>query len=155
MEKDNENDDSRKNIEILKDLQQSEATLHWQRNGFFLLASSILLVAVGQFHTNLIGLSFGILGLMMNSVWLLIQYRSSEYIKKWKSKEKEQEKKLKAPPDLYSGEVRGYEMRRLAILLPLPFIMIWGVVFALSIYGIVNHVNMIPISASSLNSTLP
>src|SRR2546427_8772521 len=113
MEKDNENDDSRKNIEILKDLQQSEATLHWQRNGFFLLASSILLIAVGQFRTNIIGLAFGILGVVMNSIWLSIQYRSSEYIREWKAQVEKLQADLQssAKLDLFTSKAKGIQMR--------------------------------------------
>ena len=154
MEKDSEKDDNRKNVEMLKDLQQSEAGLHWQRNGFFLLASSILLVALGQFHNSIIGVSFGILGLMLNSIWLLIQYRSSEYIREWKGKVDEIEAKLKSPAGLYTKKVGGIQMRKLAMLLPAPFLMIWGVVFAQSAYYLYNHVYLIPIS-SSLNATMP
>lgn len=124
------------NFEIIKkltEMQHTEATLHWTRNGFFLLSSSILLVALGQFQTPYLMLSFGILGLMMNIVWLFIQYRSSEYIKHWKNKVKDLEGDPKSSADIYSQKVGGYEMRKLAFLLPFPFILIWAVVFGQAI----------------------
>jgi len=117
-------------IKLLNERQHNEADLHWKRNGFFLLSSSILLIALGQFHIPAIGLAFAILGLMLNSVWLLIQYRSSEYIKWYKAKVKELEKGLTSPPEIYPDNLGGIQMRKLAMLLPLPFLMIWGWVLA-------------------------
>ncbi len=116
---------SESDIDRLTKLQQSEASLHWKRNGFFLLSSSILLVAVSQFESFFLMIAFGILGIVMNIVWLGIQYRSSEYIKQWKTKVTELEKKLESTADTYSEKVKGIEMRKLALVLPFPFLMIW------------------------------
>lgn len=116
-------------IKILKEMQHTEADLHWKRNGFFLLSSSILLVALGQLKDiQFISFSFGMLGLVLNVIWFLIQYRSSEYIKEWKRQVKELTK-IVGSPDLYSSNVGGIEMRKLALVLPLPFLLIWGVIF--------------------------
>lgn len=114
-------------IRLLNKRQHDEADLHWKRNGFFLLSSSILLVALGQFHIPSIAIAFAIMGLGMNTIWLLIQYRSSEYIRWYKSKVKELEKKVTNPPEIYPENIGGKEMRKLAMLLPLPFLFIWGV----------------------------
>ncbi len=112
-------------VDRLTKLQQSEASLHWKRNGFFLLSSSILLIAVSQFESRFLMIAFGILGVMMNIIWLGIQYRSSEYIKKWKSKVTELEKSTGSSADTFSEQVKGIEMRKLALALPFPFLMIW------------------------------
>ena len=123
-------------IKKLSDMQHSEADLHWKRNGFFLLSSSILLLALSQFQLPLLMIAFAILGLMLNAIWILIQYRSSEYIKHWKKRVKKLEESLHNPPDIYSPKVGGYEMRKLAFLLPFPFIMIWASVLGQALYDL-------------------
>lgn len=108
----------------LSETQYREATLHWTRNGFFLLSSSIMLLAISQFEGAFLMISFGTIGIMLNIIWLLIQYRSSEYIKNWKDQVKDLEKNGTAKT--YSEKVGGFEMRKLAMLLPLPFLIIWS-----------------------------
>lgn len=122
----------------LSEMQQREATLHWTRNGFFLLSSSIMLLALSQFEGKSIMLAFGFIGIMLNIIWLLIQYRSSEYIKNWKNQVKELEKNKVT--DRYSEKVGGYEMRKLALLLPIPFIIIWAVIM---VQSILEHVQIL------------
>ena len=112
-------------IKRLSEMQQREATLHWTRNGFFLLSSSIMLLALSQFEGSFLMSAFGVIGIMLNTIWLFIQYRSSEYIKNWKN----QVKSLETDDvETYSEKVGGYEMRKLAFLLPFPFIIIWSAI---------------------------
>lgn len=120
---------------FLKESQQKEAELHWKRNGFFLLTSSILLVALSRLPDNTLMISFGILGLFLNIIWLGIQHRSSEYIKNYKNQAKNLQKD--GTPDPYSKDVGGYEMRHLTLLLPFPFIMIWGIIFVQTLLKII------------------
>jgi len=112
-------------VKRLSEMQQKEATLHWTRNGFFLLSSSIMLLALSQFEGSFLMIAFGVIGVMLNIIWLFIQYRSSEYIKNWKSQVKSLET---GDVETYSENVGGYEMRKLALLLPFPFIIIWSAV---------------------------
>jgi len=70
-------------------------------------------------------IAFGGIGVMLNIIWLLIQHRSSEYIKNWKNQVKALEPK---DTETYSENVGGYEMRKLALLLPFPFIIIWSAI---------------------------
>lgn len=119
-------------IKRLTETQHREASLHWNRNGFFLLSSSIMLLALSQFEQQSLMIAFGIVGLMLNIIWLFIQYRSSEYIKNWKNQVKKLEKGKDAA-DTYSEDVGGYEMRKLAMLLPFPFLIIWAVVLGLGL----------------------
>ena len=116
----------------LSEMQQKEATLHWTRNGFFLLSSSIMLLALSQFEGDNLMIVFGFIGVMLNIIWLMIQYRSSEYIKNWKKQVKDIEKDKEI--DTYSEDVGGYEMRKLSMLLPLPFIIIWSVILGQSVF---------------------
>ena len=119
----NDND----NIEQHKTLvtiQQSESRLHWQRNNVFLIVSSIFLLAFSQFDDKIIQLIISIGALLLNLAWLLIQHRSSSYIKVWKKEAKKLEKERNVPP-IYSGKVKGIQMRHLAYLLPIVFIIVW------------------------------
>ena len=124
----------------LTETQHREASLHWTRNGFFLLSSSIMLLALSQFEVASITISFGVIGIMLNIIWLLIQYRSSEYIKDWKNQVKELERD-KNSIDTYSGKVGGYEMRKLAMLLPVPFLIIWSSFLIQGFYDYCQNVN--------------
>jgi len=112
-------------VKRLSEMQQKEATLHWTRNGFFLLSSSIMLLALSQFEGSFLMIAFGVIGVMLNIIWLFIQYRSSEYIKNWKNQVKSLET---GDVETYSENVGGYEMRKLALLLPFPFIIIWSAI---------------------------
>ncbi len=119
-------------VRLFAKMQQSEAKLHWRRNSYFLLVSSILLVALSQFKIEFLPFFIGILGLVLNIVWFFIQYRSSQYIKYWKT----QAQKLATPsmPNIYP-ELGGVEIRKLAYILPATFIMIWIVVIILAVTG--------------------
>ena len=105
-------------------IQQSEATLHWQRNNVFLIVSSVFLLAFSQFDDNTTQLIISIGALLLNIAWLLIQHRSSSYIKVWKQEAKQLENRTKIPP-IYSGKVKGIQMRHLAYSLPIVFIILW------------------------------
>ena len=124
-------EDYRDKSKELSEMQQREATLHWTRNGFFLLSSSIMLLALSQFEGTSLMLAFGFIGTMLNIIWLMIQHRSSEYIKNWKNQVKELEKDKTT--NTYSEKVGGYEMRKLSLLLPFPFIIIWSVIMVQSV----------------------
>src|SRR5207245_498668 len=121
-------DEALRKLELFTKMQQSEAGLHWQRNSYFLLVSSILLVAASQFSSRIVLTSLSIAGLSLNLVWLLIQDRSSQYTLYWKNAAKN----LKDAPEIYSEQVRGVEMRIIGYLLPLPFIFLWLVVLVSS-----------------------
>ncbi len=112
------------NHEKLINMQQSEARLHWQRNNVFLVVSSILLLALSQFENLLIPIIISIFGLLLNIGWLFIQQRSSSYIKNFKDQAKSLENDFKIPK-IFSGNIKGFEMRRIAYLLPLVFIALW------------------------------
>ena len=116
---------------FLKEAQEKEAELHWKRNGFFLLTSSILLLALSRLPDLTLNLSFGILGLFLNFIWVGIQHRSSEYIKNYKNQVKALT--IDGTPESYSAKIGGYEMRKLAFLLPFPFIMIWMIIMIQSL----------------------
>ncbi len=112
------------NHDKLINMQQFEARLHWQRNNVFLVVSSILLLALSQFENFLIQIIISIFGLLLNIGWLLIQQRSSSYIKNWKDQAKSLEDNFKIAK-IFPEEVKGIEMRRIAYLLPLIFIILW------------------------------
>ena len=130
------NDDELKDrMTHVYEILRRETMLHWTRNGFFLLSSSIMLLAFNRFEDTIIMLVFGFIGVMLNIIWLMIQYRSSEYIKDWKNQIKRFEKDM--DDKTYSEKARGYEMRKTSMLLPFPFIIIW---LTITIQSICPHI---------------
>lgn len=126
--------DNSSEIKRLTEKQHGEATLHWTRNGFFLISSSILLLALSQFKTEFLMIAFGVMGLFLNSVWLLIQWRSSSYIDNYKSQVQKLEES--STTKTYSKEVKGIQMRHLAMILPVPYLIIWASVIIQAILNI-------------------
>ena len=112
------------NHDKLINMQQSEARLHWQRNNIFLILSGMLLLALSQFENIIIQLVISILGLALNFGWLLIQQRSSSYINVWKNEAKLLEERFNIAK-IFSGKIKGIQMRRIAYILPLIFITLW------------------------------
>jgi hypothetical protein len=110
--------------------QDSEATLHWSRNSYFLVVMSILILAFGQapvgsnLQVGLFRLLISILGAAISVVWILIQDRSSQYILYYKNKSR-QLAELTGAADVYPEHLRGFEMRKLAYALPSVFLIIW------------------------------
>ena len=123
MDKDSKILEERK---LFIDTQQSEANLHWSRNNYFLMCSSILLLALSQFKTQLYQLLVAILGFVLNSAWLAIQDRSSNYIQYYKTKEQELAKAGNVS-SIYP-KIHGIEMRIVVYILPVIFILIWFII---------------------------
>ncbi len=117
-----------KNHDKLINMQQSEARLHWQRNNVFLIVSSILLLSFSQFDDIMIQIYISSCALILNLGWLLIQWRSSSYIKVWKNEAEKLEQNFNIAP-IYSGNIRGMQMRHIAYLLPIIFIALWSLLF--------------------------
>lgn len=116
-------------LKLYKEGLDNEATLHWTRNNYFLITSSILLVVLGLFSDERLQAVLGILGITLNLVWLTIQHRSSKYIGYWKEKISE----LQGDTfDIFPKGLTRIEMRKLGYILPLPFILIWVVVLILA-----------------------
>lgn len=117
-------------LKLVTERQSSEASLHWNRNSYFLVVMSILTLAFGQKPVeNLYQLaSFRILisslGVALSSVWLLIQHRSSQYILYYKT-EARRLAELTNTTDVYPEKLGGIEMRKLAYVLPVAFLVIW------------------------------
>ncbi|MFY3742157.1 MAG: Ca2+/Na+ antiporter [Candidatus Nitrosomirales archaeon] len=111
------------------DMQQSEANLHWQRNSYFAVVASILILAVSQFANSSFQVIVAILGLALSGIWLLIQHRSSQYIDHWKKESRKFESELGIsifPEKLLSKvPLPSIQMRYLAYFLPLAFLIIW------------------------------
>ena len=122
-------------LKIFMQLQQNEINYHWSRNNYFLLMSSILLVALAQLKGRSLELFVGIVGLSLNSVWLLIQFNSNRYIKYWNAMMNEFGKKAGLPP-FYSSKGLRIPVRAIVLILPLPFLALWIFVIILSILGI-------------------
>jgi hypothetical protein len=120
---------------IYADMQQSEANLHWTRNNYFLIASSIMLLALSQFHTRGIQIVIATLGFVMNLMWLLIQDRSSRYIGYWKKKQNEIDSTqggARVNRPVFPEKLGGVQMRYVAYFLPILFMVIWLAIIVLA-----------------------
>lgn len=120
-------------IKMYKDGLENETQLHWKRNSYFLVSSSILLVVLGLLEVGILQFFLGVLGIILNVVWLVIQDRSSRYIGYWKKQISELRESM-SDFDIYPKGLPGVQMRYLGYILPLPFIAIWVVVAILAIH---------------------
>jgi len=117
-------------LKLFTERQDAEAKLHWSRNSYFLVVMSILILAFGQKPVEsssqllLFRALVAILGATLSLVWLLIQHRSSKYILYYKT-EARKFAKLTNTPDVYPEKLGGIEIRKLAYVLPIVFILIW------------------------------
>lgn len=137
-------------LKLYKEGLENEAGLHWTRNNYFLLTSSILLVVLGLFTDETIQTFLGVLGVTLNSVWLIIQHRSSKYIGYWKDQIKllSQDKFT-----IYPEGLTKIEMRKLGYILPVPFIIIWVVVMIIAIHPELTIVkDVLPIIENATNT---
>lgn len=119
-------------LELFRERQDLEAKLHWSRNSYFLVVMSILILAFNQkpvenlFQLTLFRGLIAILGLVLSFVWLLIQHRSSKYVKYYKTKAQNLAKSTNTP-EVYPEKLgRSIETRKLAYVLPIVFILIWS-----------------------------
>jgi hypothetical protein len=117
-------------MKMFTDRQDAEARLHWSRNSVFLVVMSILFVAYGQkpiedsIQLAEFQVLIAVLGTILSVLWLLIQHRSSKYILYYKSQARKYSVLTKTP-DVYPEDLGGVEMRKLAYLLPIAFLIIW------------------------------
>lgn len=117
-------------LKLITDMQQSEARIHWQRNNVFLVFAGILILAFTQFNLKTFQFVFSLLGIILNLAWLLIQIRSSSYIKDWKF----QAQVLSSYhnlPSIFSTRIKGIEMRKVVYVFPIIFILLWILIIIL------------------------
>ena len=112
-------------LKLVSEMQQSEASIHWRRNNIFLTCSSILLLAISQFTMKFIQITIVSLGFVLNFAWLLIQYRSSEYILHWSAQARLLTEQVGGTPDLFPEGLKGIPMREVAFIFPIAFMAIW------------------------------
>lgn len=126
------NSEDLEKLKLFKMRQETEATLHWSRNSYFLITMSILFVAFGQkpvegsFQLASFQVLIAFLGTTLSFVWLLIQDRSSRYILYYKTEARKYATKTHTS-DMYPEKLGGIgiEMRKLAYILPIAFLVIW------------------------------
>lgn len=139
---DNGNWPKKEQLQMYRDAMKNEIQLHWKRNSYFLLSSSILLIVLGLLKDEFFHLILGILGVTLNIVWLFIQHRSSKYIGHWKDEIARLTKEVK-DFNIYPKGITRIEMRHLGYVLPCPFILIWVAVIIIAAhpdYSIVDSV---------------
>jgi len=129
-------------LKLFTERQDAEARLHWSRNSYFLVVMSILILAFGQkpventFQLALFRTLIASLGIALSVVWLLIQYRSSQYVLYYKSNARKLAK-LTNTPDIYPKELGGIEIRKLAYALPIAFFFIWLAFLVISLFTLI------------------
>ena len=115
-------------LKLFINLQQSEAQLHWNRNNYFLMCSSILLLAYSQFDQYKFQICITLFGILLNFPWFLIQHRSSKYIKYWKDQAEEIRDSLNIV-SIYPKDIGGIEIRKISYSLPILFSLVWLFLF--------------------------
>ena len=104
---------------------RSEAELHWQRNNYFLVAASILLLTYSQFRGSLnVEAAIAIMGCAISTAWLLITHRSDAYIQYWKIQTRTLGLEL-GYPDIYPVRMAGIDMQKLIFISPGAFLILW------------------------------
>ncbi|MEM1738203.1 MAG: hypothetical protein QXF72_02465 [Nitrososphaerota archaeon] len=117
-------------LKLFTDRQDAEARLHWSRNSYFLVVMSILILAFSQKPVEnipqlvIFQMLITFLGIILSIIWLLIQYRSSQYMLYYKREVQKLVKETNAP-DTYPEKLGGIEIRKLAYALPITFLVIW------------------------------
>jgi hypothetical protein len=118
-------------MQLFVNRQESEATLNWSRNSYFLVVLSLLTLAYSQNPVqNAIQLVYykiliSFAGMFLAVAWLLIQRRSSSYIDYYKKQANILSEKAHCP--LFyptKGVVKGFEMRHVVYCLPIVFIVL-------------------------------
>ena len=114
-------------LELYRSRVEHEVSTTWSRNSYFLVVMSLLTLAYGQKPFEDIRQLFSyqilivFLATLLSSIWLCIQYRSSQYIKYYKNEAQSLSKKT-GLPELYPDAIKGSETRRLVYWLPIGFI---------------------------------
>jgi len=128
-----------KSLELIKGRQESEATLNWSRNSYFLVVLSLLTLAYTQkpvdnvLQLTLYQVLIASIGVFLSAIWLCIQYRSSQYIRYYKT-EANRLAEITNTPDFYPRGLKGIEMRKLVYFLPIAFMVILTVFIILQVY---------------------
>ncbi|MGA8858247.1 MAG: hypothetical protein WB643_13915 [Candidatus Bathyarchaeia archaeon] len=104
---------------------RSEAEIGWQRNTYYLVVASILLLALSQFHgVPFVQLIIMSMGVVQSLAWLVVTHRSSEYLDHFKKETRKLETQL-GHSHVYSLEVKGIETRQTHYLVPSAFLVLW------------------------------
>lgn len=110
---------------------RSETELHWQRNSYFLVVASIIILALSQFHmVPYIQILLSFVGFVLSAAWMMITYRSDKYVGYWKERIRNLEDTL-GLPNLYPANIGGLETRKIVYVLPLVFLVLWGTIIGL------------------------
>lgn len=123
-------------LQVLANMEQLEVTTHWTRNNYFLVVSSLLLVALSQFKVQALQLLVGASGLSLTLIWLLMQDSSDRYIKHWNTQIHNLGEMAGFPP-FYPTQGRKVPIRVLAYALPVPFLALWTGVIILAALGMI------------------
>lgn len=134
MSIDNVNNELSTNLSEVIKLQQSEANLSCSRNNYFIVVTSLLILAISQFNNNVLKLICCCLGFAISISWLLTHDRSSKYTKYWKSIEKKLSQQMNRD-SVYPDSIGGFEMRKILFILPISFVIFWIVLILYTLFS--------------------
>ena len=123
------------NLEHLHTAMRSETEISWQRNNYFLVVASILLLALSQLRglTRVQELII-LVGIAVSVTWILAHYRSDEYLGYWKGETRRLENAL-GHSTVYPEGMAGMEMRRVLYAVPIAFLFLWVVLLIMVMTG--------------------
>ena len=113
------------NLEHFHSALRSEAEISWQRNNYFLVVVSILLLALSQFHQQAIQELVVVFGIVVSAAWIIAHDRSASYLGYWKQEIGTLETNLGHLLVYPKKDVQGVEMRKALYIVPIAFLFLW------------------------------
>lgn len=117
----------------------TEVTLRWSRSQMFMIINSAMLsLLFARDTTFLLFLTLGVFGMIMASVWFLINMKSQQWVEYWQTRLAQI--KHAEEPDTVNVFIglewdtinRGPTFHRLLSILPVGFSLLWTGVFIIS-----------------------
>ena len=122
-----------KKLARIIDMHKNESQLHWTRNSYFTVTTSVLLLALSQFKGEALATIISLVGVVFSIAWLAIQYRSNAYIDYYKTKIRE----LDPSSDVvFPLKLRGFQMRHVAFVFPIVFLLMWTIILGAVLAGV-------------------
>jgi hypothetical protein len=113
-----------------------QTELHWERISYLLVANCILLLALSQFHSDVLLRSLtSLVGLATSGGWYLVVHRSSQYFDYWKKEIRRLEVEL-GRTSIYPRALGGMKLRNIAHIFPISFSLLWLLVLISFLSGV-------------------
>ncbi len=113
------------NLEHFHSVLRSEAEISWQRNNYFLVVASILLLALSQFHQIPVQELIVVVGIVVSITWIIAHDRSASYLGYWKDEIEKLETALGHSIVYPKKGIQGMETRKVLYTVPIAFLVLW------------------------------